>query len=104
MMRRRFAGAVLGTEGIAVALVIPVALNTGAPGWSAAAFGIIAVACLLTTGLVRTAFGYSIGWGLQIAFLATALAVPAALLLAVPFTALWFTALRLGARMDAERA
>ena len=104
MMRRRFAAAVLGIEAIAVALALPVALNTGAPTGAARAFGVIAVGCLLAAGLVRKPFGFAVGWLLQVSLLGTSLAVPAVLLLAVPFAALWGTALRLGSRMDVGRA
>jgi hypothetical protein len=60
--------------------------------------GALAVALLLTTGLLRRPVGIVVGSVLQAVLLATALVVPEMLVLAVVFVALWVAALVLGHR------
>ena len=61
----------------------------------------LAVALVLTTGLLRRRVGYVVGSALQVVLLATAFVVPEMLLLAVLFTGLWVAALVLGHRAAA---
>ena len=76
-------------------------LSTGA---SLAVFGGLAVACLLTAGLLRRPWGYAFGWLVQAAAIATGFWVPVMFFLGALFAVLWFVALQQGARIERERA
>ncbi len=62
----------------------------------------LAVACLLGAGLMRRPYGVTVGWILQGATLASALVVPAMLLVGAIFLALWVWCLVSGRRIDAR--
>ncbi len=100
---RMLCASVLFFEAIVVALAIPVALTfSEAPSaLVAAAFGGLAIACLVGAGLVGRRGGITFGWVLQGLVLLTCLVVPAMLLLGLAFGGLWFLALRYGRRADA---
>ena len=67
-------------------------------------FGGVAVACVLTAGVLRRPWGYGFGWLVQVAAVATGFLVPAMFFLGALFAVLWFVALRQGARIERERA
>ena len=103
---------VLGTsvlvfEAIVVALGIPVALtvaDTGRPvlvGWLGAA---LVALCLVAAGTVTRPWGVVLGWVVQVLVLATAVVVPAMLVLGLVFAALWWAAVHFGRKADALRA
>lgn len=96
---RVLTSAVLVTQAIVVGLAIPVALVVGGyaawVGWLLAA---LALACLLLPGLARRPGYVPAGWALQAATMATGILVPMMFVLGTIFAALWWTALRLGAR------
>ncbi len=59
---------------------------------------------LLAAGVQQRPWGRWLGWLLQVPMLVAGLVVPAIAALGVVFLALWITALRLGGRIDRERA
>jgi hypothetical protein len=71
--------------------------------------GVLLVLLLVASGLVGRPGGYVVGWVLQGWLVAAALLVPAgardlAVITVLVFVALWAVALRLGGRIDRERA
>ena len=76
-------------------------LSTGA---SLALFGGLAVACLLTAGVLRRPWGYRFGWAVQAAVIASGVLVPTMFFLGGVFAVLWFVALQQGARIEREQA
>lgn len=60
----------------------------------------LALLCLLAAGALRTRYGVQLGWLVQILTLASALVLPAMVIVAGIFGALWFMCLRQGRRMD----
>ena len=94
-------------EALVVLLAIPVALTVGRLHNTAlvvAAFVGVAVMCLLAVGVVTRPYGPAVGWGVQVAVLATGFLVPAMFILGAMFAGLWFLAVRLGTKADAQRA
>jgi hypothetical protein len=66
--------------------------------------GGIAVACLVTAGLLRFRVGYVIGSVLQVAVIGFGFWVPTMFFLGVVFAVLWVVALRVGRRLEREAA
>jgi len=64
----------------------------------------LAVACVLTAGLLRRPWGYWLGWAIQAVSLALGLVVSMMFVLGAIFAALWGGAYFLGAKVDRERA
>ena len=102
-MRRRLAAMVLAFEAITSALAIPVAANLATSDAAAEVFAFVAVTALLTSAVLRRPGGFVIGWVVQGVLLATIFVVPAFAFVAIPFCALWWYCLRIGARIDHER-
>ena len=105
-LRRTLAAAVLAFEGLVVVFAALVAMSQSSLGraqslWSG---GALAVVCFLTAGLLRTPVGTALGWVLQAVLIATGIWVPTMFFLGVVFAALWVTALRVGGRIDREKA
>jgi Protein of unknown function (DUF4233) len=105
-MTRRLAGTVIGAQGLAVffgALVARGLASAKAEDTSSTFLllgSVLAVLCILDAGLLRRPWGVTLGWGLQIATFASAIVVPAMLVVGVLFGALWLTALAQGRVMD----
>ena len=105
-MTRRLAGTVIGAQGLAVffgALVARGLASARGEDTSSTFMllgSVLAVLCLLDAGLLRRPWGVTLGWGLQIATFASAVVVPAMLIVGVLFGALWLTALAQGRAMD----
>ena len=104
--RRTLAAATVSLEAFVVFFAGLVAkdLSSLSTGAALAIFGGLAVACLLITGLLRRPWGYGFGWLVQAAAVATGFWVPVMFFLGALFAALWFVALRQGARIERERA
>lgn len=67
----------------------------------------LAVLCILVSGLLRRPGGIWLGWGVQVLTLASAVVLPAMVIVAVIFGALWWLCLSQGHKMDqltAQRA
>ncbi len=99
---RVLTSSVLVLEAIVLALAIPVALVVGgSPAWVGWLLGGLAVACLLLPGAYRRSGFLAAGWAAQVALVATGLVVPMMFVLGAAFTALWWTAVRLGRQAKA---
>lgn len=61
---------------------------------------VLAVLCLLVSGLMRSRVGVSLGWVVQLLTLASAVVLPAMLIVAVIFGGLWALALWQGPRAE----
>lgn len=79
-------------------------LSSLGSGRALALAGGLAVACLLTAGLLRSPAGYVLGSVLQVAVVASGVWVTAMIPLGLVFAALWFAALRFGRRAEAQAA
>jgi len=105
-MTRRLAGTVIGAQGLAVFFGALVARGlASAKGEDTSSTflllgSVLAVLCILDARLLRRPWGVTLGWGLQIATFASAIVVPAMLVVGVLFGALWLTALAQGRAMD----
>jgi hypothetical protein len=62
------------------------------------------VLCVLLCGMLRSPWGYRIGWVLQAALVASGLVLGAMYFLGAIFAGLWWYALRAGRLIDAEKA
>ena len=104
--RRTLAAATVSLEAFVVFFAGLVAKDLSTLSSSAALgiFGGLAVACLLTAGVLRRPWGYGFGWLVQAAAIGTGFWVPLMFFLGALFAVLWFVALRLGARIERERA
>lgn len=99
---RVLTSSVLVMEAIVLLLAIPVAVVAGGQpasvGWWFAGLGI---ACAVLPALARRPFYVPAGWVLQVAVLASGLLVPMMVILGAVFSALWWTAVRLGRKAEA---
>ncbi|ADU48719.1 DUF4233 domain-containing protein [Intrasporangium calvum] len=64
----------------------------------------LAILGVLAAGLLRRPFGVTLGWLVQLLTLASALIVPAMLVVGIIFLVLWVTCLVMGSRIDAAQA
>lgn len=64
----------------------------------------LALGCFVVAGLLGRPYGVTLGWLVQLATFAWALVLPAMLVIAVVFLALWVTALHWGVKVDARDA
>lgn len=64
----------------------------------------LAVLCLVAAGAMRSRAGIALGWLCQVLTLASALVLPAMLVVGLIFGALWWVCLSNGLRIDADRA
>lgn len=105
-LRRTMAAAVIALEGMVVffAAIVAKDLSSLSSGQALGYGSALAAGCLLTAGLLRTRAGYLIGWALQALVLVTGVWVPMMFFLGAVFAALWGTALRVGERIDREKA
>lgn len=87
---RQFAMTGGGSEGQASAYLI---------GGSA-----LAVLCILVSGLLRRPGGVVAGWGIQLLTFATAIVLPAMLIVGLIFTGVWWLCLAQGHKVDALTA
>ena len=103
---RTLAASVLFFEAVLMVLVVPVAiaLSDVAPLAAIGAGAAFAVLCLMTAGLLRHSWAYGVGWGLQVALVASGFVVPAMFFLGGLFAVLWGVGLRVGRKGDEVRA
>lgn len=107
---RRLCGATLVAQALSVFLGALVAwqlertLHEGTGSallWGGVA---LAVLCVLAAGALRSRVGIWLGWLCQVLTLASALLLPAMLLVGLIFLVLWWVCLSNGLRIDADRA
>jgi Protein of unknown function (DUF4233) len=103
--RRTLAAATVSLEAFVVFFAGLVAkdLSSLTTGAALAVFGGLAIACLLTARLLRRPWGYTVGWVVQGAAVATGFWVPVMFFLGALFAVLWFVALQQGARIEREQ-
>ncbi len=106
-----FTQALLALQALAAifAILLVFGLSRGgqvdAPGWLLWGCGIPFVLLLgYAAGQQSKRWGRWLGWALQVPMLAAVLVEPAVAIIGVIFLGLWITALRLGGRIDRERA
>ena len=104
--RRGMCAAILTLEAVSVGLVTPVLINLAdVPTGASLAMGLgVAVACLVTAGLLRAEWAYGLGWAVQVAALTLGLLVPMMFLVGGIFGGLWATAYFLGRKIERDRA
>ena len=103
---RVLTSSVLIMEAIVLLLAIPVAVVAGGqPSWVGWLFAALALACAVLPGMFRRPFFVPVGWGLQVATIASGFLVGWMMfVLGAVFAALWWTALRLGRKAEAAQA
>ncbi|MGN6723136.1 MAG: DUF4233 domain-containing protein [Marmoricola sp.] len=105
-MQRRLCSAILSLEAIVLGLSTLVLLNVGHEN-KGLSLGLglgLCVLCLLVAGLLRFRWAFALGWLIQLAAIALAVETLALGVLGLIFLALWATAVRLGARIERDRA
>jgi hypothetical protein len=104
--RRTMAAATLLLEAFVVFFAGLVAkdLSQLSPGAALGLFSALAIACLITAGLLRSRAGYAVGWLVQVIVIASGFWVPVMFFLGGVFALLWYVALSQGARIERERA
>jgi cbb3-type cytochrome oxidase subunit 3 len=104
--RRGMCAAVLVLESLTLALSTPVMIAVADVEPSVALpVGLgLALLCLLTSGLLRAEWGYSLGWTIQGAAVALGFLVTTMFFLGGIFALLWASADLLGRKIDRERA
>ena len=104
--RRTLAAATISLEALVLFFAGLVAkdLSHLSPGAALGLFWALAVAGLVTAGLLRTRAGYVVGWLVQAAAIASGFWVPVMFFLGSVFALLWYAALAQGARIERERA
>lgn len=104
--RRQFAATMLVLEACVVlfAALVAYGLRVAEPGAVWLLGGGLALSLLLAAGLLRQPGGYVVGSVLQVAVVAGGVLVPLMFVVGGIFAVLWLASLRLGARIDRERA
>lgn len=103
-----FCSAVLTIEVPVVLFACLVAFGLRDPGTSVgpiwAVGGGVALLCLVAAALVRRPAGLWLGWAVQALLIASGLVVPMMFVVGAVFAVIWAVGIRLGGRIDAERA
>src|SRR5690242_6368539 len=96
------AAATLVFEGLVVffAGLVAMQLSSLSRGQALGLAGGLALACVVTAGLLRSRAGYVAGSLLQVAVIASGIWVTAMFFLGVVFAVLWFAALRVGHQLE----
>lgn len=102
----QFAQTILVLEAVVVvfATLVGHGLRVAPTGVVWTAGGVLAVTLVLLSGLVRRPGGYAAGTVAQVAVLACGMVVTMMFAVGGVFAVMWFVALRLGGRIDRERA
>ncbi|MFB9378270.1 DUF4233 domain-containing protein [Kineococcus gynurae] len=66
--------------------------------------GVLLLLCLLCAGMLRSPRGYAFGWVLQVLIVASGFVVPVMFAVGLGFAVIWFFAVRIGDRIERERA
>lgn len=105
-IRRSMCAAILSLEAIALGLTTPVLIAVADVGLALALLiGLgLTVLCVVTAGMLRRPWAYSLGWAIQVAAVALGVVVPAMFVLGGVFALLWGMADLLGRRIERERA
>jgi hypothetical protein len=105
-MQRRLCSAILLLEAVVLGLSTPVLISVESVDTARALWiGLgLTVACVVTAGLLRRTWAYSVGWAIQGAAVVLGFEIGAMFALGVIFLVLWITAVRLGRTIDRDRA
>ena len=105
-MQRRLCSAILSLEAIVLGLstLVLINLNHESKGVGLALGLGLCLLCLLAAGLLRFKWAIGLGYLIQIAAIALSFETLALGALGLIFLALWVTAVRLGARIERDRA
>ena len=66
--------------------------------------GALVLLCVLAAGMLRSRAGYGLGWALQGLMVASGVVVPMMFFVGAVFAVIWFSAVRIGARIEREQA
>ncbi|HLS25446.1 MAG TPA: DUF4233 domain-containing protein [Beutenbergiaceae bacterium] len=101
-----FCATVLGLEAFVVlfAALVAIGLELAEPAVVWTVTGIAALACLVLAGLVRYRAALVLGSLVQVGLIAAGLVIPMMYFVGGIFAVIWVVALRLGNRIDVERA
>ncbi|MCZ4497920.1 MAG: hypothetical protein JWQ74_473 [Marmoricola sp.] len=105
-MQRRLCSAILFLQAIVLGLSSIVLISVESVDTATAllvGLGLM-TACLLAAGMLRMRWAYGLGWAIQVAAVALGVLVSAMYVLGAIFLLLWFTAYRLGATIDRDKA
>ncbi len=104
--RHQFAATVLVLEAFVVgfATLVAFGLRLAEPRVVWTLGGALVASLVLGAGLLRRPGGYVVGSVLQVAVVGAGVVVPMMAVVGTIFAVLWFTGLRLGGRIDRERA
>lgn len=86
------------------ASLVAFGLRLAEPAAIAAVGGGVALVALLAAGLLRRQSGYLLGWVVQVWLLLSGLLITAMFVVGGVFALLWVVGLRVGTRIDRERA
>jgi hypothetical protein len=112
-LQRSLASIVLGFELFVVflaalaiwGLAVDTEMPFGLPRWSILVVGgVVLLLTVITIGLLRHAWAYWIGWGIQVVILASGILNPAMFIVGAVFGGMWAYCMVVGARMDRNRA
>jgi hypothetical protein len=104
--KRLFAATTLACEALLVFFATLVASQLSSVGQTTSliAGGVLLLLCVLCAGALRSRAGYAFGWVLQVVMVAAGFVVPMMFGIGLGFAVIWFFALRIGARVDREKA
>ena len=104
--QRSMCAAMLSLQAVVLFLTTPVMISVAGVEVSTALWvGLgLTVACIVAAGMLRTPWGYLLGWAIQVAALALGLVIPVMFFLGAVFAGLWAGAFFLGRRIDQEKA
>lgn len=105
-LRQSLASITLGFESIVMflAALVTFGLKAADPWLALGGGAALCLALVASIGLLRTRYGYVIGWVLQFVIVASGVLVPIMFLIGAAFVALWTYCMVTGARLDAEAA
>ena len=104
--RRGMCAAVLCLEAITLGLTTPVMITiAGVSVGTALVVGLgLAVLCLLLAGMLRAPWAYALGYAVQVAAVGLGFVIPMMFLLGAIFALLWTAADFLGRKIEREKA
>ncbi|MGA8847771.1 MAG: DUF4233 domain-containing protein [Nocardioides sp.] len=104
--RRGMCSAVLFLEAIALGLSIPVMISVaGVDAATALPVGLgLALLCILTSGMLRKEWAYSLGWAIQGAAITLGFLIATMFFIGGIFALLWASADLLGRKIEREKA
>ena len=104
--QRSMCAAMLILQAVVLGLTTPVMISVSQVDVATALWvGLgLAVACILTAGLLKRSWAYLVGWAIQVASVGLGFVIPMMFLLGVIFASLWAGAYFLGRKVDTEKA